>query len=66
MVGPAVLAWFALAGLTGSREGEILRLAVSLIVGAVTFVLLQARLKAPEVGLLGTALARPLKARRVS
>jgi putative peptidoglycan lipid II flippase len=66
MVLPAGGAWVMLAALSGSREGEIVRLAVSLIVGAATFVVLQTRLKAPEIGLLRTALARPAQARRAS
>lgn len=66
MILPAAIAWVTLAGLAGSREGEIFRLAVSLIVGAATFVLVQIRMKAPELGLLRTALARPARARRAT
>jgi putative peptidoglycan lipid II flippase len=57
MVVPALLTWVGLAGLAGSRPGELIRLILAVVVGGATFLALQARLNAPEIALLRAGLA---------
>ena len=64
MLVPAAAVWFALDRFPESKSGSIGRLALAGTVGAATFVVLQVRLKAPEIGLLRSAVAG-LAARRV-
>jgi putative peptidoglycan lipid II flippase len=64
MVIPAVCVWIALDGLSGSRAAGALRLTIAALVGAATFVVLQARLKAPEIQLLLAGVSRIAAPRR--
>jgi putative peptidoglycan lipid II flippase len=57
MLGPAAAVWFALERLPESKSGSIVRLVLAGAVGAATFVALQMRMKAPEIGLLRAAVA---------
>ena len=57
MLVPAAAVWFALDPFPESTAGSIVRLALAGTVGAATFVAVQMRLKAPEIGLLRSAVA---------
>jgi putative peptidoglycan lipid II flippase len=57
MVVPAAAVWFAFDRLPQSDSVSVVRLALAGSVGAVTFVALQVRLKATEIGLLRSAVA---------
>ncbi|MGN6798357.1 MAG: murein biosynthesis integral membrane protein MurJ [Gaiellaceae bacterium] len=57
MLVPAAAVWFALERFPESKEASIARLSLAGAVGAVTFVVLQVRLRAPEIGLLRPAVA---------
>ena len=58
MVVPASLAWVGLGGFAGSKPGDLVRLTVAVLVGAATFLALQARLNAPEIALVRAGVAR--------
>jgi putative peptidoglycan lipid II flippase len=58
MLVPAALTWIALGVLPESKLSDVLRFGLAAIVGGATFLAVQARLKASEVGLLHAGFAR--------
>jgi peptidoglycan biosynthesis protein MviN/MurJ (putative lipid II flippase) len=58
MLLPAGCAWIAMSGLPESQLGVAMRLGMAGLVGAATFVAVQARLHAPELLLIRASLAR--------
>ena len=64
MLLPAGWAWIAMSGLPESQLGVAIRLSIAGLVGAISFVAVQSRLRAPELRLMRASLPRTTAARQ--